>query len=75
MQAISRPIQAEAYNLAVDELSNACPDAVKQPRVLEAVLSAVLDLAAAGQTDAEALARYAVSCGQQVYQGSLTSAL
>lgn len=56
---VGRPLQAEAYELALGELKKACPNAVKRPQVVDAVMNAVLDLAAGGQRDIAELARYA----------------
>jgi hypothetical protein len=58
------PFQAEAYNLAMAELAR---EAVNRPEVVDVLLGAVLDLAAAGQTDVEALAHYATAEGISKY--------
>ena len=63
-----RPFQAEAYNLAMADLANACPAAVNRPEVVDVLLGAVLDLAGAGQTDVEVLARYAAAEGLSKYR-------
>lgn len=65
---VCRPVQAEAFDLAMAELKAVHPDTIESEKVLDAVMAAVMDLANAGQTNAEALARYAVSCGLSAYQ-------
>lgn len=57
---VCRPIQAEAYEIALTELKQLRPDALNDENVIDVVMAAVLDLANAGQTNPEALARYAV---------------
>ena len=65
--SLGRSLQAESYNLALADLAKAAPEAVTYPEVIDAVMGAVLDLASAGQTDAEALARYAACRGKATY--------
>jgi hypothetical protein len=67
---VCRPFQAEAYSLALAELARACPLAAKHAAVIDAVMAGVLDLTAAGQTDPEALARYAASRGRSVFDAN-----
>ena len=67
-----RPLQAEAYELAMIDLARAAPHSVLVPEVMDAVMTAVMDQTAAGQTDAVALARYATSRGQAVYFDQMT---
>lgn len=58
---VCRPVQAEAYNLAMAEIRREHSELVVDERIVDVVMDAVIDLANAGQTDAQALSRYAVS--------------
>lgn len=59
-------------SLTMIDLAMAAPHSVLVPEVMDAVMAAVMDLTAAGQTDAGALARYATSRGRAVYFDQMT---
>lgn len=60
------PLQVEAYELAIVALKKVSPTAARRPQVIDAVMSAVVDLANRGQRDVDVLARYAASRGRAV---------
>lgn len=58
---LNHAIQAEAFHTAMAELIEGNPQADTDPKLKEEVVMAILDLARAGQTDPQRLARYAIS--------------
>ena len=51
----------EAFNIAMTELAERHPAAKQNARLMEGVVTAIVDLVSAGQRDPHELARYAVS--------------
>lgn len=66
--AADRPLEAEAYDIAMRDLIAAHPDAATAQYVADVVMDSILALAKAGQTDVASLARYATSRGLAAYR-------
>lgn len=56
-----RPLEAEAFELAMREVAAAHPEAATTQYVADVAMDSVLALAKAGQSDVSSLARYATS--------------
>ena len=67
-------IHSEAFDLAVQELAVKHPDLVSSGDLHETLVLAIVDLAAAGQTDPVALARYAVHRAETTFRPIISTA-
>lgn len=65
--ADANAIGLEAFDMAIEELRRRRPDLLSKGELPNTLVSAIVDLAAAGQTDPVALAGYAVFRARATY--------